>query len=218
MSSCAPPGEAGRSTISAGRSPHSKVRFGSFQGDGLLKWMTASEFEIRWGAAHRAVFGGRRVFDDPFGPKGWSSALLVGGLRLDEADLRAMGVLAGLRGDTDFAALDAERRFPDDEVAATGTWDAECLEALHLSWLGHTEVHVFGRSESWGWACANEGFSIFGAPAELFASFLQRVGGRDYLREQFLDEFSSEVSSALAGDPRSQWIRRVIEDVGWDHD
>ncbi len=170
--------------------------------------MSPSQFEAQWGAPHRAVFSGNGILDLPFVARGWSSALLVGGLRLRDPELGALISIAHLSGDSTFAALDAEEKFPDDEFAVSAPWSSEVLLSLHSSWLGHTTVHIFGISASWGVVATNENLSIIGARRELLAEFTRLAGGHSRLREKFLDEFASERTS--------HWIARALEMVGWE--
>ena len=94
-----------------------------------------------------------------------------------------MAELIASCGDAEFIAVDAERKFPVDHFAAIGEWSADSLKALYLSWLGHTTVHLFGRSALWGLGRSNEGLSFLGAPEGPLSAFVARAGATENLFE-----------------------------------
>lgn len=175
-----------------------------------LQWITPSVFEAEWGVAHRRIFSGADVLDQPFVERAWSRAWLAGGLNLRTPELSALEALARSAGDTRFVAVDAEEQFPDDDFAAVASWSREAFIDLHSSWLGHTTVHVFSRSASWGYLATHEALSLIAAPAEALSRFVTQAGGREYLRARFLEGASYELSPSL--------IERALEMVGWKNE
>jgi hypothetical protein len=172
-----------------------------------LRWIRPSSFEAEWGVAHRRVFSGADVLDQPFVNRAWSRAWLAGGLNLRSPELTALEALAQSAGDTTLVAVDAEGQFPDDDFAAVASWSREAFIDLHSSWLGHTTVHVFGHSASWGYLATHEALSLIAAPAEALSRFVTQAGGREYLRARFLEGASHQLSASL--------IDRALESVGW---
>jgi len=183
----------------------------------LALWIKQDEFDRKWGEAYRSVFSRAVLPDRPFKNSSWAVVLLVGGLRLNDVEAGAVAELATSLGDVEYVAVDAERKFPRNQLAVIGEWTADPIRTHFGSWLGHTTVHLFGRSSTWGLVASNEDLSILGAPRGHTEVFVSRVGGEEYLRAKFLEEFA-ENPYVFGGPDSESRFDRLLQLAAWVRD
>lgn len=123
---------------------------------------------------------------NPFQSPHWEFLLLSEDLSMDSARWGWLQRTLEEQGERSLiisSVLGANAR----EVDWRGSSLDERLEPLRSTLLVHDDVYLFSTRCSWGMVCTSGDFSILGGGALLLARFVEFAGGRDRLKEEFLD-------------------------------
>lgn len=127
----------------------------------------------------RSIFSGRPL--EPFVDLHWEVFLLPHELVMEEKDFYRLVTAAKAIGDPRIIVSDLGA-----SEAANLDWNADLLVDLIGHRLVVDDTYLFGRSAKWGMVCTHDDFSILGGVAEFMDSYASEAGGRDRLREAFM--------------------------------
>ena len=147
---------------------------------------------LKWIYEH--VFSGRPVIEGCFRNPGWSIAFLPGGLAPDLVQLRALAAAATGVGDSDYVITEVEC-IPAHGESALLPWTEQALEYVRdTTVLQMSECAMFGLSRRWGAVVGivGEECTCIGGDEEFMRVFISEAGGRETLRERFLDFAATE--------------------------
>jgi len=172
-----------------------------------MRALPVAAFDREWRKIHDSVFVDRHAVERPFRNSAWEAVLVPYALNMEEDVFAAIGTAARQRGDDELVVWNAEVLVP--EPGAIIPWSYESLNEVRASILGHFETHLFGRSGSWGVVCSVVQFSWLGGDATLMDSFAGALGGRNAVRQRFLNYARDgwTVPEASQG--------QILQSVGW---
>ncbi len=136
--------------------------------------------------------------------------LLPGGVHIEQDIFSALAKAARVQGDTEFVVTDFET-IPPHQVPVICDWDFHGFQHVLREYplLHAVDIHMFGRSGTWGMICYVDDFSCLGSEQSFSALFSGELGGEGAIKERFL-EFSREGWFVNEADKQM-----LLASVGW---
>ena len=180
----------------------------------MIRKLSRQEFIDRYKKAHDSVFSGREVMARPFEHLEWEFVLVPGRMHIPSEVMSAIREGAQVCGDQDIIISDCEApmTLPHHETVLLS------IDDQHSFWeigevapmVNAVDSHVFGPSGRWGMIRYYEDFSCVGGERLFMSCFLERLGGREAVKDRFL-RFNEE-GWAIDDDYKKQ----LLKTVGWD--
>lgn len=176
----------------------------------MIRRIDPQMFVADYGMVHCSIFSGRSVEFHPFENLDWKILLVPGGVNIERDVFDALASMAWLQGDAECCITDFETIPPHQESVAVGWSFHEFRGALGTYPLLHTvDVHLFGKSGSWGMICYYDDFSCMGLDPRIAEIFTDQLGGEEIVKQRFL-RFSEE-NWFIDGRDKAKLLRCV----GW---
>lgn len=167
-----------------------------------------TEFLAQFGDIYHSIFQGIEADRKSFVRPDWSFVLLPFEFNLTEHAFQAIAYAAREHNDDDFVATVVET-LPPHEASCVIPWEYSAMQiASRETFLCALVGTMFGRSAQWGAICSKDDYTIIGGDEKFMNAFLERSGGMDQLRMQFLQDIEAwQVSENFRNELLSQ--------VGW---
>jgi len=180
----------------------------------MITRVAPTEFLIKYKQLHDSIFSGRLVYQRPFQSLDWDLILIPGRQRFGVEFSDALEKAGRGCGDHNVIVTDFEpATATPHQYSIVMEWDSKAFWEIgrELPCLISTNYHVFGRSGQWGMICYFDDFSCVGGTESFMQTITGQLGGKDTLRQQFLDHAQQEGWLLT-----NELVQQILAAAGWN--